>query len=158
MNYTEILVYIRKIIRSVNLDSKRIEKEYGISIPQMLCLNFLKEQKEHRAAQKDIKDFLQLNASTVTGIIKRLEKKALVARLPKQEDRRVGLITITAQGAELLESAPEPMHELLKIKLQKLPPDKIDELGRAFRLIIDFLDIKSVEASPIVTGGANIDE
>jgi DNA-binding MarR family transcriptional regulator len=29
-----------------------------------------------------MKDFFQLNASTVTGIISRLEKKGLIARLP----------------------------------------------------------------------------
>ncbi len=74
MNYTDILTGLRKIIRSVNLESKRIEKQFGISIPQLLCLNFLHSQAGFQASQKEIKDFLSLNASTVTGIINRLEK------------------------------------------------------------------------------------
>lgn len=158
MDYTEILVYIRKIIRSVNLESKRIEKEHGVSIPQLLCLNFLQKQKGFKAAHKDIKEYLELNASTVTGIIKRLERKGLVARLPKQQDRRVGLITITARGAELLEQAPAPLHAQLKVRLAKLPSEKIAELCKAFELIVDFLDIESLEASPILTSAPNIDD
>ena len=100
MNYAEILINIRKISRSVNLESKRLEKEYGISIPQLLALNYLREQNNFLASHKSIKDFLKLNASTVTGIITRLEKKGLVAKLPRLQDKRVSLITLTAKGAE----------------------------------------------------------
>ena len=44
MQYIEILVKLRKIIRSINLESKKIEKKFGISIPQLMCLQFLSEQ------------------------------------------------------------------------------------------------------------------
>ena len=128
MNYTEILIRIRQIVRSINLESKRIEKEYGISIPQLLCLNFLNNQQSYQGSHKDIKDFLQLNASTVTGIISRLEKKGLVARLPKKLDRRVGMISITAAGVSLLQQTPEPLHDLLSVKLKKISPEKLQQL------------------------------
>jgi DNA-binding MarR family transcriptional regulator len=84
MNHTDILIQIRQIIRSVNLESKRIEKEYGISIPQLLCLNFLNNRKYYQATHTEIKDFLNLNASTVTGIIARLEKKDLLPDYPNE--------------------------------------------------------------------------
>ena len=83
MQYLEILVKLRKVIRSINLESKKIEKEFGISIPQLLVLKFLSEQKDYKASSKDIKTYINLNASTVSGIIVRLEDKGLVARLPK---------------------------------------------------------------------------
>ena len=156
MNYTEILTRIRQIIRSVNLESKRIQKEYGISIPQLLCLNFLNSKKQFHASHKDIKDFLQLNASTVTGIISRLEKKSLVVRLPRQLDKRVGLITITAKGAELLKDTPEPLHEQLSYKLKQLSPEEIRKLQDSFDIIIDFLNIENVDAAPIITAGTDI--
>ena len=41
MNFIDILIRLRKIVRSVNLESKRVEKEQGVSIPQLLCLQFL---------------------------------------------------------------------------------------------------------------------
>jgi DNA-binding MarR family transcriptional regulator len=158
MRYTDILIQIRQIIRSVNLESKRLEKEYGISIPQLLCLNFLNEKEHFRATHKEIKDFLKLNASTVSGIISRLERKGYIARLPKAvgTDQRVGLITITARGAELLEQAPEPLHEQLSLKLKTLSPAQLQQLQEAFDTIIDFLDINELDAAPILTAAPNL--
>jgi DNA-binding MarR family transcriptional regulator len=156
MHYSEILIRIRKIIRSVNLESKRIEKEYSISIPQLLCLNFLDKKENFMASHKEIKDFLQLNASTVTGIISRLEKKGFVARLPNRKDKRVGLISITAKGSDLLENTPEPLHEQLSGKLKSLTQEELNELMDAFDTIIEFLNIESVDASPIITAGTDI--
>lgn len=152
MDYTQILINIRKIIRSVNLESKRTEKEYGISIPQQLCMSYLYNKENFQASHKEIKDFLQLNASTVTGIITRLEKKGFVARLPKQEDKRVGLITITAKGAELLKETPNPLHRKLSQKLRHLSPEELMLLQNAFHTVIQFLDIEDIEAAPVICG------
>jgi hypothetical protein len=60
MDSTEIIMKIRKIVRSINLESKKIEKEYGVSIPQVLCLGFLRESRKFQAGQGDIKNFLIL--------------------------------------------------------------------------------------------------
>lgn len=156
MKYTDILISIRKIIRSINLEGKRIEKEYGISIPQLLCLNYLNEKENFQAAQKEIKEFLQLNASTVTGIIKRLEHKGLVARLPKQKDKRLGLIVLTAQGKSVLERSPEPLHEQLTLKLKQLSQEDLGKLQDSFDTIISFLNIEDIDAAPIITAAPDI--
>ncbi|MBK7407409.1 MAG: hypothetical protein IPJ40_04555 [Saprospirales bacterium] len=60
MDYTQILTQLRRLIRSVNLESKRIDKEYGISIPQLLCLKFLSERPESKASQREIAEYLSL--------------------------------------------------------------------------------------------------
>lgn len=157
MKHRQILINIRKIIRSVNLESKRIEKKHGISIPQLLCLYYLNERPDFQSAHKPIKDFLQLNASTVTGIISRLEKKGLVARLPKPEDKRIGLVYLTTKGVKLLENTPDPLHDRLSQRLQELSPPELKALDDAFELIIDFLDISELDAAPMITSGADID-
>ncbi|MFT4667395.1 MAG: DNA-binding MarR family transcriptional regulator [Ulvibacter sp.] len=142
MKYIEILIKTRQILRSVNLETKRIQKEHGISIPQLLCLNFLNDRKNYPTSHKEIKDFLKLNASTVTGIISRQVEKGLIARLPKQQDKRVGLVILTAKGAELLEKIPEPLHEQLSIKLKQFSPQKLQKLEESFETIIAFLEIE----------------
>jgi DNA-binding MarR family transcriptional regulator len=153
---TQILVKLRKIIRSVNLESKRIEKEYGLSIPQLLCLNYLNQAANFQATHKEIKEFLQLNASTVTGIINRLEKKVLVARLPSPNDRRVGMITLTSAGVNLLEETPDPLHDRLTKKLKGLSKEQLVELEQAFNLITNFLEIQELDAAPILTSETEI--
>ncbi len=156
--HIDILTNLRKIIRSINLESKRIEKQYGISIPQLLCLSFLNGQADFKASQKEIKQFLNLNASTVTGIINRLEQKGMVAKLPKTKDKRVTLITITAKGSELIKQTPEILHQQLISKLQKLSPEAITKLKTSFDTIIDFLNIKELEAAPILAAGSEISQ
>lgn len=156
MDYSNILAHIRKIVRVVNLESKRIEKEHGISIPQLLCLNFLSKQKNYIAFHKEVKDYLQLNASTVTGILNRLEKKGLIAKLPSSDDKRAIPLVLTAKGLALLQSTPEPLHEQITRNLQSLPDSKLEQLEAAFELIIKFMNINELDAAPIITGEAVI--
>lgn len=140
MNYSEILVKIRSIVRLVNLESKRIEKEYGISIPQLLCLKFLHDQPEFSASHKAIKNFLHLNASTVTGIITRLEKKGLIARLPKTKDKRVSLIIITQKGANLIQEGSGLPLQRITDKFQHMSPQQQNEIQQAFERILSLLE------------------
>jgi DNA-binding MarR family transcriptional regulator len=151
MNYTDILIHIRKIVRALNLESKRIQKEYGISIPQMLCLNFLAGCNDSRSTHKAVADYLNLNKSTVTGIIGRLEKKGLVSRLPKVGDRRITYIKITPAGFKMLENSPSLMHQQLSAKLQLLPVEELQNLDSSLRLLIHCLGIDQTEASAIFT-------
>ena len=48
--YSGIMISIRKIVRAINLESKRIEKDYSLSIPQLLTLKFLEEKQNTRVA------------------------------------------------------------------------------------------------------------
>lgn len=148
-NYTEILIHIRKIVRALNLESRRILKEFGISIPQMLCLQYLSECVDYKATHKNVAEYLKLNSSTVTGIISRLEKKNLVARLPKSGDKRVTFISLTSIGFNLLEKSPGLMHQMLAKKLPQLPVDVLLQIDTSLKVLIDCLDISETDASPL---------
>ncbi|TPN84497.1 MarR family winged helix-turn-helix transcriptional regulator [Aquimarina algicola] len=151
MKYIEILVKLRKIIRSINLESKKIEKELGVSIPQLLVLQYLSDQQDYRAFAKDIKSYINLNASTVSGIITRLESKGFVARLPEPNDKRATYITLTAKGADLLQKSPTTLQEKLSLKLKKLTPEQINELDRNIELLTTIMDVEDVDAAPLLT-------
>ncbi len=151
MEYTSILINIRKIVRAINLESKKIEKEYGVSIPQLLCLSYLSTQADFRASHRQIALYLNLNSSTVTGIIHRLEARGLVARLPHQSDKRVILISLTAGGATLLKKSPQLLHERLSRKLQNLPEDSLSEIDHTLNILIKALEIENIQASPLIT-------
>jgi DNA-binding MarR family transcriptional regulator len=148
---TDILIKIRKIVRSINLESKKILKDYGVSIPQVLCLNFLRNSHGFRATQKDLSSFMNLNPSTVTGIINRLETKGYIARLPKSDDRRKTYITLTSKASSLLDKIPPLLHERLSENLKTLSPGDAERIGSALDLLINYLDIDYIEASPVIT-------
>jgi DNA-binding MarR family transcriptional regulator len=151
MQYLEILVKLRKIIRSINLESKKIQKEFGISIPQLLILQYLSEQEDYRAPAKDIKNYINLNASTVSGIVHRLEEKGLVARLPNIKDKRGMYVTLTAKGAELLKKSPTTLQEKMSKRLQALSPEQINELNKNIDILTRLMDAEDVEAAPLIT-------
>jgi len=150
MEYTEILISIRKILRSLNLESKKIQKEYGVSIPQLMCLDYLGGKKDYRSTQINIARYLNLNSSTMSGIIDRLETKGFVARLPNPDDKRTVYISLTAKGAKLLEASPQLLHKQLSRRLEKLPPEKINEINNALKILVRSLDIEELPASPLM--------
>lgn len=150
-----ILTDLRRIIRAVNLEGKRIQKVHGISIPQYLCLSHLNDLAEFSCSIKELSEVLQLNPSTMTGIIKRLERDGHVARLPKRDDRRKTLIVLTQSGAQVVRNNPKVLHEKLMDRLKNLNDDDYQDLRMAFMRITQFLDIESIEAAPIIASETN---
>lgn len=142
MKYLELLVKLRKIFRSINLESKRIEKRFGISIPQLLVLQYLSEQEDSKASAKEIKKHINLNASTVSGILSRLEDKGLVARLPKPNDRRVSYVILSIKGMDLLKESPTTLQEKISQKLTNLTPSQIEGMDKNIDLLIQIMDLE----------------
>lgn len=158
MNTTEILIKIRKIVRSINLESKKIQKKYGVSIPQVLCLNFLKESTNYQSTQGEIRKFLNLNSSTISGILYRLEKKGYLAKLPKSGDKRVVNIALTSTGDKLLNEIPSLMHEQLSRKLKTLDNKKLIALETSLNTLINLLEIQDIEASPVIAIDSDLED
>jgi len=151
MNTLEILVSIRKIVRSINLESKRIQKDFGLSIPQLLCLGHLSQQPNYQSTHGELMQLLSLNSSTVTGIVNRLEKKGLVARVPKMGDRRITHIVITTNGLKILDKTPDVLHDRLAKSLSKIPQEKQEMVKSALQIIVSAMEIEQLEASPMLT-------
>ncbi|MGE4586638.1 MAG: MarR family winged helix-turn-helix transcriptional regulator [Mangrovibacterium sp.] len=158
MDTTEILIRIRKIVRSIDMESKKIQKEYGVSIPQVLCLNYLSQSPGFQSTQGAIRKFMNLNPSTVSGIVNRLEIKNLIARLPRTGDKRVVNIILTSRGSKLLEHIPPLLHEQLDKKLKKLEQKKIRQIEETLNFLIGLLDIQDVEAFPLITLEDNLEQ
>ena len=158
MDTTDILIKIRRIVRSINMESKKIQKEYGVSIPQVLCLSYLKSTSDYQATQAQIKEFLNLNSSTVSGIINRLEKKGCIARLPKKGDKRLVYLALTQEGDRLLTSIPNLLHERLSVKLERLQEEEMNQLESALNKLNDLLEIKDIDASPILVNDIDLTE
>lgn len=151
MTSLNILIKLRKIIRSINLESKRIEKEYSISIPQLLTLQFLSSQKNYQSSARELKSYLKLNPSTISGIISRLEKKRLIAKLPKFDDKRISHIALTDSGMNLLKNAPTTLFEQLSMELQDLDEQKLEELNNSIDFLVRAMNAEDIEAAPILT-------
>lgn len=148
----KILKQLRLIIRSLSIESKKIHKSYGITTPQLICLNHLHGCKDFKATHKELTAALHLNPSTVTGIVDRLAKKGLVAKLPKQLDKRRTYICLTMEGEKLLLLKPDLLQERLQGKLEKSDPQALSSLLNSLEWLTNALDIQEeIDSAPYLT-------
>ena len=63
-------------------------------------IRYLYENKEKDVFQKDLEKQFSINRSTVTGIIKVMEKKGLICRANVEHDARLKKVSLTEKGVE----------------------------------------------------------
>ena len=146
----ELVGSIRKLVRAVYLDSKKMAKRYGLTGPQSAVLRLLVNNGPLSSAELSRR--LYVTPSNVTGIIDRLEKKGLVERIRKEGDRRVALINLTENGHQLSKAIPDPIEKKFISELADLEPQHVQILGMAMQQIMDLIDTEDVEETPLELG------
>lgn len=86
--------------------------------------------------QRTLARALGLDTSTVAGVVDRLEARGLLQRSASADDRRVRLLTLTAEGRALLAAATPPMWRAQARILEPLPPHERDEFMRMLRVLV----------------------
>ncbi len=111
-------------------ESRRITKELArradLTGPQLTVVKMLEQIGD--LSLSELSERIRAQNSTVTGIIDRMEREALVTRERSKEDRRVVYIKLTSKGKKLAEEIPvEPM-EIFRGALEVLTPTETREL------------------------------
>ncbi|MFH1748957.1 MAG: MarR family transcriptional regulator [Planctomycetota bacterium] len=109
---------LRNIVRAVDLQSRLLVVEHGLTAPQISILRAAFQLG--RATTGELARAARLSQPTVTGILDRLERKTLVTRCRHDRDRRNIIVTVTALGAAALHAVPSPLHERFRRELVKL--------------------------------------
>ena len=147
----EILRSLRRIIRSVDLYSRKLRRDYDLTGPQLMCL--LEVATHGPITSSVIGKSVHLSASTVVGIIDRLEAKGLIKRERDRHDRRLVHVTVTELGSETAAAAPSPLQDSLAKALRGLPEAEQAAISRSLELIVDLMEARQVDAAPILTTG-----
>ena len=103
-----ILQALRRIIHVVDVQSRRVSERHGVTVPQIICLHKIVESgpMTTNALSKEI----FLAASTVIGILDRLEAKGYISRTRDSTDRRLVYVDATPEGKVFLENSPDLIH------------------------------------------------
>jgi DNA-binding MarR family transcriptional regulator len=101
----EIMDNIRRVFQVVNEQSKKVERETGLTGPQVWAIKVVAEAGTIRVS--DLAQKMYLHPTTVVGILDRLEKRQLLNRVRSSEDRRVVDVTLTDEGQQLVNQSPE---------------------------------------------------
>src|SRR5690554_7109109 len=77
--YEEVLVSLRRIIRATDLHSRQLNKVVGLTAPQLLILQILRQGEDLTTGE--VAKRVSLSQATVTTIVDRLEKRNFVRRI-----------------------------------------------------------------------------
>jgi DNA-binding MarR family transcriptional regulator len=76
----------------------RIAAEHDLSIVQVRLLGILRDREP---GMFELAQYLELEKSSLSGLIDRAGMRGLVTRIPSRDDRRAARIRVTAQGRKL---------------------------------------------------------
>ena len=143
-----ILYAIRKIIRAVDMDSHHLAAQFQITGTQLICLMAVVEQGT--ATSIAVARRVHLGASTIVGVMDRLEAKGFVERRRNPEDRRAVIVTPTAAGRSLVARTPYPLQYSLEQATRGLPRGDREEMAAAMERLVQLMGAEDVDASPML--------
>ncbi|MBD3257846.1 MarR family transcriptional regulator [candidate division GN15 bacterium] len=144
----QILQSIRRIMRAVDIYSRKLRSQYELTAPQLICLGTVVERGPLTVSE--IAEMVFLSPSTVVGILDRLETRGLVQRERDTVDRRVVNILATAAGKKVVNKAPSALQDGLHEGLQKLPQLEQATIALSLKRVVELMEAGRIDASPIL--------
>jgi DNA-binding MarR family transcriptional regulator len=149
----EIIDNLRRVFQVVNEQSKKAEKETGLTGPQLWAIKTVAQEAPIMVSE--IARRMHLHPATVVGILDRLEKQRLVMRIRSTEDRRVVRVELTRQGRALVKKAPEVAQGLLVAGLEKIGDNKQKNIAQALDQMAEILDAQNIPPRLILSSEVN---
>ncbi len=115
-NIIEIEKYLRKTDHIIRKKGREILKDFNITGPQFVALQWLISDGELTIGELSQK--LKLACSTITDLIDRMEKNKLVTRTKDKKDKRVVRIRVNEEGHELVKKVLEKRRVYIADKLK----------------------------------------
>ena len=111
----------------------RIAATYDLSIVQARLLGILRDRQP---TIKELAGFLQLDKTSVTGLVDRAQGRGLVRRTPSAADGRSVHVCITATGQKIVDEATAAIEAELGDLLEVLSPVQRSELSASASLVV----------------------
>ncbi|MGO3743049.1 MarR family winged helix-turn-helix transcriptional regulator [Kerstersia sp.] len=145
------LVLLRQIIRATDFSDKQLSRSHGLTLPQLLAMQSLKEHAPMHGGQ--LAQSMNLTQATVTTILDRLEKKELVQRRRDEHDKRRVWITLTDKGAALMQHSPACLQEQFVQRFDGLPSWEKAVLLASLQRLTHLLNASDIDAAPVLALG-----
>lgn len=148
----ELLIALRKVIRAIDLRSRQLSREVGLTGPQLLVMQNI--GKEPGIMVRQIATNINLSPATVTSILDRLEARKLAHRIRSTEDKRRVGVFLTEDGQKALATAPLPFQEHFTNRFRQLEEWEQSQMVATMQRIACMMDATDLDASPVLEVGS----
>jgi len=135
-------------MHAVDLHSRRLLQECSVTGPQLVCLHTLAE--EGPLSSRELADRVHVNASSLVGILDRLERRGFVERRRDRRDRRSVSLRMTEQGRLFVRQAPSPLQATLVVKLRQMNRKDQVRLASAMEEVVELMEAHELAPTPIM--------
>lgn len=116
-----------------------VSKDCGLTVAQGQLLCTLSDQAVGMA---ELADVLELERSSLTGLVDRAEQRGLVVRQSDPHDRRAVKVSLTETGATAVHRFHDELTRRLDALLAQLPATERERFGRTLsRIVADVPDV-----------------
>ncbi|CAM2949122.1 MULTISPECIES: MarR family winged helix-turn-helix transcriptional regulator [Vibrio] len=150
--HEEVLISIRQIIRAIDLHSKRLSKESGLTGPQLILMRSIRELGE--VTIRELSNHTNMSQATATTILDRLERQELVTRVRSVQDKRKVHAHLTDKGIAVLEQAPMPLQQNFINKFQRLEEWEQSLLLSSVQRISSMMNAEDIDVAPVLELGS----
>ncbi len=152
MDYIEeVLVSLRRIIRATDLHSKYLAKTIGLTAPQMLLLQAIRNHDNVTIGE--LANSVSLSQATVTTILDRLENRHLIYRQRSKQDKRKVHAYLTDEALVVLKNAPIPLQEHFTKQFSNLEDWEKTMIISSLQRVEKMMDAQNIDASPVLDVG-----
>jgi len=146
-----VLIALRRVIRATDLHSKQLIKTSGLTTPQILLLQSIRDKGE--VSIGELANNISLSQATVTSILDRLEKRGFIYRERSEIDRRKVHTYLTDAGEETLKKAPQLLQESFIRQFRDLQEWEQTMIISCLERIAQMMDAEHIDASPVLDTG-----
>jgi DNA-binding MarR family transcriptional regulator len=150
-NEAEIVAALRSIVRAIDLRSRRLFEQSGLTGPQLLVLR--EASRLEGASIGAVARAVDLSQPTVSGIIDRLERRGMVRRVRGTGDRRTVVVTVTPEGGRTLRDAPSLLQDRFRSGLARLKEWEQTQLLATLQRVVAMMDAAEIDAAPVLATG-----
>ena len=132
----DVLEFMRAIwgiSHGLQSTSKRMEARLGITAPQRLVVRIVGHLPGTTAGR--LAEILHLHPSTLTGVLRRLEDRGVLARSRGKRDRRQARLRLTPKGRVINRRHAGTVEGIVRRVLSRLEPAKIETAAEVLRAL-----------------------
>ena len=149
----QVLISLRRVIRATDLHSKYLAKTVGLTGPQILLMQTVRNQTDVAITVSQLAQAMSLSQSTITNIVGRLESRGYLYRVRSEDDRRKVHVALTEQGSLALCDAPMPLQDRFTEQFNLLEDWEKSMIVTSLQRVAQMMDAQDIDASPLLIVG-----